>query len=473
MLTAVGDNDALRNLIPQSEQLATTPSERAQHEILSANTRYWRWADHDAIDELADAARAWDDPGSKVVLQAAAASQLVTTGRINDAVGLAEGLHDVPPGIPAVHVTLALGHGWRAQGEPTRAEALVTESLDFFRSISDDAFIVTDVAMAGLLIQTLFEAGRFVELDRLIAERSESWNDLGKTPTSALVLLAQASSWFVRGEYDRAIRFATAGRDRFDEIRQTGMARWCRIMLALAHAEPGRLDQAELILREIDAGGDHPAQIFESSLARARAWIDHHRGDDAAATDLLLDTAETALALGNIAGFVNCLHDLARHGSAADAAERLDDIDAAQLEGDLYAARCAHIRALAGGDVRALGECMAAFDRLGLRHLAAEIALVAAASPSVTSNEAKRWLRNASERSGAREIDFSRFRAHQSLTSREREVTALAVEGLTSREIADRLGVSRRTIESHLGSAYSKLQVDGRTGLIEHLARPW
>lgn len=470
MLTAVGDNEALRDHLPRWERLVTTPLERSQYEILSTNTRYWRWADHDAIDDLIDAAQVCSEPDSQVALRAAAASLLVTTGRINDALALADDLGDVPPGISAVHVALSLGHGWRAQGQPNRAELLVTESLDFFRAVGDDAFILSDVAMAGLLIQTLAEAGRFVELDRLIAERSESWIDLGKTPTSALVLLAQASAWFVRGEYDRSIRFATNGRVRFDEIRQIGMARWCRIMLALAHAEPGRTEEAESIIEDVDKSGDHPASIFESALARARAWTRYHRGDSAASSDLLMAAVDAELAVGNVAAAVECLHDLARQRNAPLAMARLDAIATEQLEGALYAARCAHVRAMADGDVRGLGACMAAYDRLGLRHLAAEVAMAAATIPSVTAAEARRWLRHASERTGSRTIDFSRIRAHESLTSREREVAVLAVGGLTSRQIADQLRVSRRTVESHLGNVYTKLDVDGRAGLVDRLA---
>jgi DNA-binding CsgD family transcriptional regulator len=46
-----------------------------------------------------------------------------------------------------------------------------------------------------------------------------------------------------------------------------------------------------------------------------------------------------------------------------------------------------------------------------------------------------------------------------SLTSREREVLALAAEGLTDSGIAERLFVTRRTVETHLGHIFSKLDV--------------
>jgi DNA-binding NarL/FixJ family response regulator len=51
------------------------------------------------------------------------------------------------------------------------------------------------------------------------------------------------------------------------------------------------------------------------------------------------------------------------------------------------------------------------------------------------------------------------------LTSREREIAALAAEGRSNREIADALVVSVRTVETHLQRAYTKLGVTSRSGL--------
>src|SRR5262249_38221470 len=48
------------------------------------------------------------------------------------------------------------------------------------------------------------------------------------------------------------------------------------------------------------------------------------------------------------------------------------------------------------------------------------------------------------------------------LTSREREVAGFAARGLTDGEIATRLSVSKRTIETHLYRVYAKLGVSGR-----------
>jgi two-component system, NarL family, response regulator DevR len=52
------------------------------------------------------------------------------------------------------------------------------------------------------------------------------------------------------------------------------------------------------------------------------------------------------------------------------------------------------------------------------------------------------------------------------LTQREREVLVVAAEGLTSRQIADRLGVRERTVTTHLARIYGKLGVGNRLAAI-------
>ncbi len=57
-----------------------------------------------------------------------------------------------------------------------------------------------------------------------------------------------------------------------------------------------------------------------------------------------------------------------------------------------------------------------------------------------------------------------------SLTPRER-IARLAAERLTNREIAQELFVSKKAVETHLGSVYRKLDVSSRPALAAVLAR--
>jgi DNA-binding CsgD family transcriptional regulator len=57
------------------------------------------------------------------------------------------------------------------------------------------------------------------------------------------------------------------------------------------------------------------------------------------------------------------------------------------------------------------------------------------------------------------------------LTRREKEVALLAAEGIASKDIAERLFLSPRTVDNHLQSVYAKLGVTSRAELRAALAR--
>jgi DNA-binding CsgD family transcriptional regulator len=57
-----------------------------------------------------------------------------------------------------------------------------------------------------------------------------------------------------------------------------------------------------------------------------------------------------------------------------------------------------------------------------------------------------------------------------SLTPAEHRVARLAVEGLSNKEIAQRLFVSERTVETHLMHVFQKLAITSRAALAPTLA---
>lgn len=57
------------------------------------------------------------------------------------------------------------------------------------------------------------------------------------------------------------------------------------------------------------------------------------------------------------------------------------------------------------------------------------------------------------------------------LTRRELEILALIVEGLSSKEVAEQLFVSKRTVDFHLDNIYEKLQVSNRMQALQRATR--
>lgn len=61
---------------------------------------------------------------------------------------------------------------------------------------------------------------------------------------------------------------------------------------------------------------------------------------------------------------------------------------------------------------------------------------------------------------------FTKFvtpEADYGLSSREKEILRLCVDGLTKRQIADKLFLAYYTIDTHMKNIYEKLQVHSRT----------
>ncbi len=60
---------------------------------------------------------------------------------------------------------------------------------------------------------------------------------------------------------------------------------------------------------------------------------------------------------------------------------------------------------------------------------------------------------------------------YEQLTQRELEVLQLAAEGLSNREIAERLVISEKTVKNHISNIFSKLNVNDRTHAILYALR--
>jgi DNA-binding CsgD family transcriptional regulator len=59
----------------------------------------------------------------------------------------------------------------------------------------------------------------------------------------------------------------------------------------------------------------------------------------------------------------------------------------------------------------------------------------------------------------------------ESLTRSERAVVELVSQGLSNPEVAARLCISRRTVETHVSSVFRKIDVPSRTALVAAAAR--
>ena len=73
--------------------------------------------------------------------------------------------------------------------------------------------------------------------------------------------------------------------------------------------------------------------------------------------------------------------------------------------------------------------------------------------------------------SSARPLEAPELPLHWPLTGREREIATLAIRGLDSAQIAERVFLSASTVDWHLWNVYDKLEVEGKSGLYARFFR--
>ncbi|MGH3624876.1 MAG: LuxR C-terminal-related transcriptional regulator, partial [Sciscionella sp.] len=276
-----------------------------------------------------------------------------------------------------------------------------------------------------------------------------------------------------RGHVQTAVRWL---RQAASGLSSLGAGAWtftCLVSLTQAIAMVGDGSAARETLVTLQ---DQPRTSFvfrEPDVLLARAWVSAAEGALSEAVVLARQAGELAAAQGHPAVEVVALHTAVRFGDHT-VAERLTEL-ATQVDGPRAPAAAAHAAALAADDGDALQEASARLGRLGALLSAADAAAQAAVVHTRHDHRgsapaaAVRAHRLAEECQGARTPALAAAATPLPLTDREREVATLAAQGLSNREIAERLVLSIRTVEGHLYHASAKLGASTRADLADLL----
>ncbi|MFF0359402.1 helix-turn-helix transcriptional regulator [Streptomyces fungicidicus] len=355
-------------------------------------------------------------------------------------------------------------------GRPAEALALIARHARDLGGWHDDARLRCLVVTArcafaqgdlGRVADTLDATGRFATPGddlrqlQLALLRSRLLRLLGR-PAEAVTLLRGASTLRVRRDW-------------------LGTPSWTLAQLAGALAEAGRPTEALQTLVEAQAARrDAPAYpLADDALLLEHAVVLAHTGDRSGAACRALEVVQRAAARPATA--LAALHLAVRVADAPRAAVRAAQL-AAGAHSELMRLQCDHVVALTRSDGEALEDVSARFRTMGAVALAAEAAAQAA---DMYRREGRRRASRLARAAGARLLaetgcalvpwaDPQEQRQPDRaapLTSREREVAALAAGGLSNRDIAARLVVSVRTVENHLYRVYEKLGITARSDL--------
>jgi ATP/maltotriose-dependent transcriptional regulator MalT len=451
----------------------------------AAAVELFRQAGQDARSRLASVELAWVQ-----ALAGRYADQEATTRRVL-AAAEAAGDHD------AVLLALgSLGPAAYVRGRFTEAEAALGRSVALARAEQNPARLRFGLAiLAGMLLLE----GRLQEA-RGLAHQAETVAHGFSDPLVPQVSLALA--W----ETGEPTRVADDG-PRVAALLSPVLRAWTLTLMVLATAELGDLGAAR---RYLDQSGEQLGGRRIWHMSDQYTWAAGRlalaEGDTSRAITTLQATATAQLDTDALPYAIPVLADLAETAmlagradvadqAAASAAAAAQLIDRGHHQG--LAALAAAAAALADGDrPRAIGQARAAlrlFRGSGHRLLEARAELLLGrALVGMDRDQAIQRLGHAVDLfagCGARWrhqqalIELQRLgkpgrrRAAatlgaESLTAREQEVVALAVEGLTAKAIGERLHIGERTVETHLAHAYAKLGVRSRWELARSLSPP-
>ena len=248
----------------------------------------------------------------------------------------------------------------------------------------------------------------------------------------------------------------------------------CQIPLTIALAMRGLTVEAAAALAALE-DRRHPSwRCLDYEYAIARAWVAAAQGAVSEAVATLLSAAETARANGQFAAEVMCLQTATQFGDHSGAS-RLGEL-AAIVEGPRAGAAARFGAALAAGDGAALAAVSEDFERMGDLVAAVDAAAHAAMAYRGQGLRGSGFGCSAraealAQRCGARTPALGQASERLPLTDREREIVMLIGAGLSNRDVAARLTISVRTVESHIHNAMAKTGTGGREDLAALLPR--
>ena len=474
-LYSLGRSDETESVLADLEDEASDDNQRATLVRVRVYNRYWHDSDLPAaVGVIEQGRRVISDADHLAELEGLQAVLEVTSHDPLQGVERGLALLAEPYDRAVVQATLATSLGLPLVGRAAEAAATVEIGIRAYSRLGgqltlyEPSLLHVAEALAVACLGGLEEAERLAAIGyekALIDDDAAGWAFFAQA--RGLVALEQ-------GRLDDAIRWWTEASGLFRFVNHHGPLGWSLIGLTLAHAMQGEVGPADAALAE-EAQLAHPADFHGLNRHRARAWLAVAKGHPADARTHLEEGVVLAEGRGEWPMLTMAMHDLARLGhvdAAVAAAARIPEADL----GAIAEARLRHVAGLAAGDLEVIGDAADAFGTLGARLLAAEAAFGLAAEHRRrgSAREASAWTRKATDWAedcrGARTPGLAMPDEPVALTKREREVAVLAASGITSKDIADRLFVSVRTVDNHLGRVYDKLGISSRAELAEIMA---
>ncbi|MFC9555694.1 LuxR C-terminal-related transcriptional regulator [Rhodococcus sp. NPDC056960] len=450
VLNYVGRAEDAFTLLEALDQKALTIEEQRRLSVMRVGTLCWSLGDPErARQELAIAKVASHNHKSS---ELAAFEVLLESvqGRPDNAIAAGNGVFQAAPSDMAFVITscaLVIAHGYSGNAAEVfpltkRASALVATSSDASAlEYGVVYFHIEAMFIAGYLQAAEQVMTQFVEYAAntpgtigLFVSLLHSYVDLSQgRPSAALEVLNRADREFRTTTYDRSAVVS------------------CRVYLTLALSHRGDGKRAAELVRDLDTL--NPYGFLRSGCILAKAWAAAAQEMIADAIRLARKAAAIAAERGHFGQEVMCLQAASQFGDRTTS-HRLNELTAV-VDGPRVHAVALHANGLTCANGEELAEASRRYEEIGDIVAATDASAQAGTlfreqqhhGSALTATERARTL--AGTYRGLDTPALRRAGETTPLTRRQREIVALVSQGFTNKEIAERLGVSIRTVEGH------------------------
>lgn len=364
-------------------------------------------------------------------------------------------------------VTVAHGEG----GRTTEAVAAATAGYP----IPVRAFII----IADAHTNALALAGRIADAEAVAALMRDQAINSRAAPFGQVAVAVSGQAALAAGGLDRACALLTKVVERAATRNPaTGFNYRYRILLTTALAMRGLTEHAAVALECLEHAVHPSWRYLDYARAIAGGWVACCQGATSDAIETVRAAAETACRRQQFAAEVLCLQTATQFGDSSTA-PRLAELRCI-VEGPRVELASLFAAALGSADAPQLETLSWSFEEMGDLVAAVDAAAYAAVCFR------KQSLRGSALRCSARAETLARTAGgactpalrqaveRLPLTDREREIVMLLTEPMSNRDIADRLQLSVRTVESHIYNAMAKTGTTSRdelAGLLDHVKR--
>jgi len=472
-LDFVGRCREVDELLGTAAALATNDRQRTNVAIRRASALFRSLGEADEADGVIETAMVQvADPNCRRELVALRGNNLLLTGDVAQAVMLDESLLLEPGDAAFAEASMGIGTALAMAGRTAEAIAHTTKALSVRNDLSDDkelsAIGVYLVAQALAQVQAgALDEGAAIGLAgyEVAVEKNNVDGQAWFASILGLAYLAQGRSVSSRNMFREAATL-------FGSLNHPGQ-RWGLGGIALASGQLGDYETGAAAIHALDELEPTAVHLQDVGILRGRAWTAMSRGELTTARNLLWEAVERAEHWGQHATAAEALHDLVRTGMTTRAAEELERLGD-KVDGAFMGARMAFARAARTGSLEDAAQATDRFEEIGALLFAAEASMLERELASTSglhrraAAAATRTERLLEACEGAKPVGFTGADGAR-LSDREREVALLAAQDMTSREIAERLFVSVRTVDNHLQRVYMKLGVSRRSELARRL----